>query len=455
MGRMVTTSRSLFFLLLLLLLLFCVTLAALLPIAAAAEHDAVVKRLQEYLRIQTVHPDPDYTLVSDFLLSQATSVGLEARSWEFVKEKPVILLSWNGTHPSLPSVLLNSHTDVVPAQKEKWIYHPFSATQDAEGNIYGRGSQDTKSLGMQYLEAIRNLKAQGFKPARSIHVSFVPDEEIGGKDGMGAFVTSREFQALNVGIAMDEGLASSEDSYNIYFQERSAWKLIIKATGAPGHGSKMYDNSAFQNLITSLQTIYSFRESQIELLRSAARLEGEIISINNVYLKAGTPTPTGFVMNLQPSEAEAGFDIRVPPSADLGDLWRRIREEWAPASSNLTYTFTQSDPQDKGLSTQGTSRDDLQPWWALLKEAVYKANRTLGDLVIRPSATDARYLRNMGIPAFCFSPMANTPSLLHDHNEFLNVAEYIKGIAVYEEIVRAFASYADPVDFNQPVHCNH
>lgn len=39
--------------------------------------------------------------------------------------------------------------------------------------------------------------------------------------------------------------------------------------------------------------------------------------------------------------------------------------------------------------------------------------------------------------------------------QFLNVAEYIKGIAVYEEIVRAFASYADPVDFNQPVHCNH
>jgi hypothetical protein len=39
--------------------------------------------------------------------------------------------------------------------------------------------------------------------------------------------------------------------------------------------------------------------------------------------------------------------------------------------------------------------------------------------------------------------------------QFLNVAEYIKGIAVYEEIVRAFASYADPVDFNQPVHCDH
>lgn len=42
-------------------------------------------------------------------------------------------------------------------------------------------------------------------------------------------------------------------------------------------------------------------------------------------------------MNLQPSEAEAGFDIRVPPLDDVDDLQRRI-EDWAPASRNLTYS---------------------------------------------------------------------------------------------------------------------
>ena len=42
-------------------------------------------------------------------------------------------------------------------------------------------------------------------------------------------------------------------------------------------------------------------------------------------------------MNLQPSEAEAGFDIRVPPTADPAYLERRIAEEWAPASRNMTY----------------------------------------------------------------------------------------------------------------------
>lgn len=42
-------------------------------------------------------------------------------------------------------------------------------------------------------------------------------------------------------------------------------------------------------------------------------------------------------MNLQPSEAEVGFDIRVPPTADPEPLERRIAEEWAPASRNMTF----------------------------------------------------------------------------------------------------------------------
>lgn len=48
----------------------------------------------------------------------------------------------------------------------------------------------------------------------------------------------------------------------------------------------------------------------------------------------------GFVMNLQPSEAEAGFDVRLPPTANPESLERRIAEEWAPASRNMTFEVT-------------------------------------------------------------------------------------------------------------------
>ena len=42
-------------------------------------------------------------------------------------------------------------------------------------------------------------------------------------------------------------------------------------------------------------------------------------------------------MNMQPSEAEAGFNVRLPPTADPDFLRKRIAEEWAPDTRNMTY----------------------------------------------------------------------------------------------------------------------
>lgn len=64
-----------------------------------------------------------------------------------------------------------------------------------------------------------------------------------------------------------------------------------------------------------------------------------------------------------------------------------------------------------------TATDSSNPWWALLEEAVKKADGKLGKPEIFPASTDARYFRLQGLPAIGFSPMANTPILLHDHNE--------------------------------------
>lgn len=46
-------------------------------------------------------------------------------------------------------------------------------------------------------------------------------------------------------------------------------------------------------------------------------------------------------MNLQPSEAEAGFDIRIPPTVNAEFLEKRIAEEWAPASRNMSFEVEQ------------------------------------------------------------------------------------------------------------------
>ncbi|CAK9136715.1 unnamed protein product [Ilex paraguariensis] len=416
-----------------------------LPVMAIEDSSAVISRFQQYLQINTAQPNPNYYEAADFILSQAKSLSLESQILEFANGKPVILLKWPGKNPNLPSILLNSHTDVVPAEHHKWSHPPFESHIDPNtGNIYARGSQDMKCVGLQYLEAIRKLMNSGFNPVRNIYLSFVPDEEIGGHDGAEKLADSEIFKEMNVGIVLDEGLASPNENYRVFYGERCPWWLVIKATGAPGHGAKLYDNTAMENLLKSIESVRRFRAAQFDLVKAGMKSEGEVISVNMVFLKAGTPSPTGFVMNLQPSEAQAGFDIRVPPSADPASLERRIAEEWAPASRNMTFEFKQKvSVHDKFGRPTLTSSDSSNPWWALLVEAIEKVNGKLGKPEIFPASTDARYFRELGLPAIGFSPMANTPILLHDHNEFLNKDEYLKGVGIYESIIKAYASFVE------------
>lgn len=279
-------------------------------------------------------------------------------------------------------------------------------------------------------------------PVRTIHLSYVPDEEIGGFDGSAKLVKSREFKELNLGFMLDEGQASPGDELRVFYADRSPWGLVIKAEGVPGHGSRMFDNSATENLMKSVELITKFRESQFDVVKAGLAANSEVISVNPVYLKAGIPSPAGFVMNMQPSEAEAGFDVRLPPTADPDLLKKRIANEWAPAIRNMTYQIIEKGPiRDYMGRPLQTSTNDSNPWWSVFKQAITAAGGKLAMPEILPSTTDARYMRQMGIPALGFSPMTNTPILLHDHNEFLKDTVYLRGIKVYESLISSLSSF--------------
>ncbi|OVA10607.1 Peptidase M20 [Macleaya cordata] len=407
------------------------------------EEDNPITRFQNYLRIKTAHPTPDYPSAISYLTSQAQSIGLKTLTLEFVPSKPLLLVTWEGSNPSLPSILLNSHIDSVPAEPSKWIYPPFSATKTSDGKIYARGSQDDKCIAMQYLEAIRNLKfSHNFKPIRTIHISYVPDEEIGGFNGAAKLAASEEFKDLNVGFMLDEGQASTNEKFRVFYADRSPWWLIIKALGMPGHGSRMFDNSAMEILMKSVEVMTRYREKQFDLVKAGLAMNSEVISVNPVYLKAGTPSPSGFVMNMQPSEAEAGFDVRLPPLADPDLLEKRIADEWAPHYKNMTFQLSPKGPSRDHMGRPlMTATNDSNPWWGVFEKAIVAAGGTLSKPEILASTTDARYMRQLGIPTLGFSPMTNTPILLHEHNEFLKDTVFLNGINIYESVIRSLSSF--------------
>lgn len=115
--------------------------------------------------------------------------------------------------------------------EESWTHPPFGAEIDAEGRIFARGTQDMKCVGTQYLAAVRALKKDGVQQLkRTVHILFTPDEEIGSTLGVVKFVPTQDFKDLNVGFSLDEGIASPEEAFQVFYAERTVWskcKLYI------------------------------------------------------------------------------------------------------------------------------------------------------------------------------------------------------------------------------------
>jgi len=109
-----------------------------------------------------------------FLQKIIEEIGLEQRVIRPDEKRPILVATWLGKEPNLPSILLNSHTDVVPVYADQWKHDPFGAHKDEQGRIYGRGTQDMKCVTIQYLEAIRRLKKRGITNKRTIHLTFLP-----------------------------------------------------------------------------------------------------------------------------------------------------------------------------------------------------------------------------------------------------------------------------------------
>ncbi|XP_041348549.1 aminoacylase-1-like [Gigantopelta aegis] len=396
---------------------------------SSGEHSAVTN-FRKYLRIKSIQPNVDYDGCLSFLKNQATEIGLDYEVFEVLPKKPIVVLTWKGQNPSLSSILLSSHMDVVPVFPDKWKFEPFSAEKTENGDIYARGSQDMKCVGIQYLEAIRRLKAEGKSCLRNIYLSFSSDEEIGSGPWI-EFLKRKEFSQMNVGFALDEGIANPGDEFRIFYAERQVWWVRVTCSGQPGHGSQILKNTAGMKLRNVINSFLDFRTKEENRLNSDEKLTlGDVTTVNLTMLEGGIQ------YNVVPDKLSVGFDIRIPPTADLKAFESTIKTWCQEAGEEVTYEFVQ---KHEGQDITSTDKND--PWWSAFSSTM----EALGQKIVKeifPAGTDSKHTRKCGIPAIGFSPMNKTPILLHDHNEYLNEKIFLKGIDVYYALIPALANVA-------------
>ncbi|XP_060647709.1 aminoacylase-1-like [Drosophila nasuta] len=388
------------------------------------ENDEEIRIFREYLRIPSVHPNIDYTACVEFLKRQATSLGLPVEViYPGNNSNPVVVIKWLGKQPELPSIILNSHMDVVPVFPDKWNHGPFDAHLDEEGRIFARGSQDMKCVGTQYLGAIRSLLAQGHQPKRTVYLTFVPDEE-DGRPGMADLVDSDYFKQLNVGFSFDEGIASADETFTVFYAERTLWNIRFKFSGTSGHGSLLHKNTAGEKLSYVVNKFTEYRDSQVKRLEDNPNFDiGDVTTVNLTRINGGIQS------NVVPPLLEVLFDIRLAVTESLVEFEQQVRKWCEEAGGGIELEFEWKEPYAAPTKIDASNR-----YWLAFKRGLDELGLKIRTRVF-PGATDSRYLRVKGIQALGFSPINNTPVLLHDHNEFLGAETYLRGIQIYKKLI--------------------
>ncbi|CAA92446.2 N-acyl-aliphatic-L-amino acid amidohydrolase [Caenorhabditis elegans] len=390
-----------------------------------SEEHIAVTRFREYLRVNTEQPNPNYAACRDFLFKYADELGIARRSIETAPGVFLVIMTIPGSQPELPSIMLYSHTDVVPTFREHWTHDPYSAFKDEDGNIFARGAQDMKCVGVQQMEALRNLFAQGIRQwKRTIHLVWGPDEEIFGINGMKGFAKTDEFKKLNLGFSLDEGMPSDDDVYKVFYAERVAWWVKVTFPGNPGHGSQFMENTAMEKLERFLASARKFRNEQKVVLESNPNLTLGDVTTLNVNIVNG-----GVQFNVIPEKFEAYVDMRLTPHEDFNKI-REMLDQWAKnAGEGVTYEFSQYSDQ-KPISAH--TRDNS--FWAAFEDSLNQENCKF-EKGIMVASTDSRFVRYEGVNSINFSPMINTPFLPHDHNEYLNEKVFLRGLEIYQTII--------------------
>lgn len=440
-------------------------LAAQQPVDLAKLQDEAVRRTQEYLRINTSNPPGNEDRTMQWFARIFTEEGIPFDSASSAPGRGNIWARLKGG--AQPALVLLHHMDVVPADPKYWDVDPFSAAIK-NGEIYGRGAQDTKTLGVLELEAFLALHRAHVPLDRDVIFMATADEEAGGTFGAGWVVKHHPEAFKGAGMLLNEGgggdLDDGKTSFAIEVTQKTPFWLALTATGKPGHGSTPPPASAVNRLIRALDRLQGYEFTPRVVPAVAAYMAAtapsvpekwkeyfmnpsKLIADRNLLTELQIDDPDFAALlrntcsitmlqaspkiNVIPPEARAQIDCRLLPDQDHAAFLREL----AAAINDPDIKI------EKVLDFTAAVSPSTTPLYRAI-EAVIRKNYPGASIApaVSTGFTDSHWFRDLGIASYGFAPIV-TPhdeeSGVHGNNERVPVAEVRKGTAVMLELVRS------------------
>jgi len=439
-----------------------------------AVQEEVTGYLCDLVRFDTTNPPGNELPAAEYLRDVLAREGFEPTVLESAPNRGQLIVRLRGTGESSPLLLL-SHLDVVPVERDKWEHDPFGG-EVVDGVIWGRGTIDTKELTAMQLMVLLLLKRQSIAPKRDIIMAATADEETGGKAGVG-WLAENHWPLIEAEYAINEGGGFGLDLggrrvYVIQTAEKGVCWMKLRATGKPGHASTPRDDNAVVHLAEALTRIAHAKLPQHRTATVEAFIKGlaktqkfpasvllplvlnpaleplllkQMTSSNEMLapiLRAmlhNTATPTvlraGQKTNVIPSEATSQVDGRLLPGQRPEDLLAELRPY---LSDKIEVEFL--------TTSQPCEVDYRTPLYGLFEQVLQEFDPGCAAVpFLLTGSTDGRYLAMRGVKVYGFAPMQQEPGpsiweMAHGHNERLSVKNLVFGTRVLYEVVRRFCT---------------
>ena len=431
--------------------------------------EEAVKKLQEYIRIQTVNPPGNEVEGAKFFKNIFDKESIPCQVFEPSPGRGSLLATLKGNSKKKP-ILLLSHIDVVPAEKERWEVNPFEGVIK-DGYLYGRGTLDDKSMGIIEMMALLILKRQGITLHRDIFFFASADEETGGRWGiqwgMENIPVLRESEfALNEGgyiILNEKGVA---DRYEISNGQKVIFQIQLKTEGTSGHASMPTPDNPNVKLIRALGEVtkwdtpfkilpmvkeYFSKMAPKQALEDRPYYEDIEKGLSDpVFAKKLTSNPIynamvrdtisltilqgGSKANVIPSESTATVDCRLIPGTSKDEFLREIKGKLGNEIEVKAISESQS------LLPSPLDTELIQ---AIKKFAAENDPDCPVVPLLLPGATDSRFLRDKRIITYDFCPFRLTEKDLlrvHGNNERVALDNLKFGMRMMVEVIREIAT---------------
>jgi len=426
-----------------------------------------VATLSRYVQFDTTNPPGNEMPAAQWLRDLLVGRGItdDVTIYEPAPGRGLVLARIPGSQPLKP-LLINHHMDVVAADPAQWTHPPFSGVV-ADGFVWGRGTLDTKNLGVFFLLALESLLQEGVKFRRPIVFLAVPDEETGGSQGM-RWLVEHHLSALDPEWVWDEGSGGLKGMFGpqvmfaVAVAEKQMQHLRLVASGEPGHGSIPHSNNANVTLLNALRRVLAsprpLRVNAISatmfqaiartqkfpasillrnltnplMLRLAARrLAAD--KLTNAILRDTVSLNVlnaGYKVNVIPERAEAQIDCRLLPDTDADEFHRWLQGRIA--DDRVKVEVMESSPPS------GVAPLD-SPFYQAVTNAVkrYLPEADVFPLLV-PGATDGRYFRQRGYAAYGFGPtILERPDIsrVHGIDERISLENLLLGIRMTRHII--------------------